>query len=291
MEFMQELTLCQRQIENYLADCFPGQPAYHVLYEAMRYSLLAGGKRIRPVLTLQFCRALGGTAEQALPLAAAIEMVHTYSLIHDDLPSMDNDTLRRGRATNHVVYGEGLAILAGDALQTAAFEQVLSADLPAEQRATAALILARAAGPDGMCAGQVLDMEGERRALSLEEITDMNARKTGCLLEAAAQMGVAAAGGSEAQLEAARAYAAALGLAFQIRDDMLNITSTCEEMGKSVGSDAQRGKSTYVSCLGLEGCARIVAEQTQQAKAALRGSGIVPGFFCQLADYLAGRSH
>ena len=291
MEFMQELTLCQRQIEDYLSGCFTGQPAYRALYEAMRYSLLAGGKRIRPVLTLQFCRALGGTAEQALPLAAAIEMVHTYSLIHDDLPSMDNDTLRRGRATNHVVYGEGLAILAGDALQTAAFEQVLSADLPAGRRAAAALILARAAGPDGMCAGQVLDMEGERRALSLEEITDMNARKTGCLLEAAAQMGVAAAGGSEAQLEAARAYAAAVGLAFQIRDDMLNVTSTREEMGKSVGSDEQRGKSTYVAHLGLEGCARVVAEQTEQAKAALRGSGIAPDFFCRLADYLAGRSY
>ncbi len=288
---MQELEVCQRQIEEYLAGCFAGQPAYRALYEAMRYSLLAGGKRIRPVLTVQFCRALGGTAEQALPFAAAIEMVHTYSLIHDDLPSMDNDTLRRGRPTNHVVYGEGLAILAGDALQTAAFEQVLSASLPAGRCAAAALILARAAGPDGMVAGQVLDMEGETRELSLEEITDMNARKTGCLLEAAAQMGVTAAGGTEAQLRAAREYAAAIGLAFQIRDDMLNITSTREEMGKSVGSDAQRGKSTYVAHLGLEGCARIVEEQTARAKAALAGSGMDSAFFCQLADYLASRDH
>ena len=170
MAVREKLSQYQCQIEDYLEGCFGEKPAYASLYESMRYSLLAGGKRIRPVLVLAFCEALGGTVEQALPLAAAIEMVHTYSLIHDDLPSMDNDDLRRGRPTNHKVYGECLAILAGDALQAAAFEQVLSADLPAQRRAEAALVLARAAGPDGMVAGQVLDMEGEERQLSLEEI-------------------------------------------------------------------------------------------------------------------------
>lgn len=291
MAVQEKLSQYQRQIEDYLEGCFGGKPAYASLYEAMRYSLLAGGKRIRPVLVLAFCEALGGNVEQALPLAAAIEMVHTYSLIHDDLPSMDNDDLRRGRPTNHKVYGECMAILAGDALQAAAFEQVLSADLPAQRRAEAALVLARAAGPDGMVAGQVLDMEGEERQLSLEEIARMNGLKTGCLLEGACLMGVAAAGGTERQKQAARDYAQAVGLAFQVRDDMLDVTSDAQTMGKSVGKDAAQNKSTFVSLLGLEKCGQVVLEQTEKAKEALRGIGIETAFFDALADYLAGRGN
>lgn len=291
MEFKQELARCQKKIETYLEGCFASRPDHAALYDAMRYSLLAGGKRIRPLLVLEFCRALGGEEDKALPLAAAIEMIHTYSLIHDDLPCMDDDDLRRGRPTNHKVYGECLAVLAGDALQSAAFESVLTADLPAAQRADAALALARAAGQDGMVAGQVLDMEGEERDLSLDEITKMNALKTGCLLEGACLMGVIAAGGSAKQREAARTYAQAIGLAFQVRDDMLDVTSTAEEMGKSVQTDQARGKSTYVSLLGLEGCQRVVNEQSQKAKDALQDTGIEIDFFCDLADYLAGRSN
>lgn len=291
MDFRAELNHYQRQVEAYLDGCFAGTPAYASLYEAMRYSLLAGGKRIRPVLTLAFCQALGGQPDQALPLAAAIEMVHTYSLIHDDLPSMDNDDLRRGRPTNHKVYGECLAILAGDALQAAAFQSVLSAELPADRRAKAALVLAQAAGPDGMVAGQVLDMEGEERRLSLEEIARMNGLKTGCLLEGACLMGVIAAGGGETQQEASRAYAQAIGLAFQVRDDMLDVTSDAQTMGKSVGKDLAQNKSTFVSLLGLERCGEIVREQTQRAKTALAGSGMETEFFDALADYLAGRGN
>lgn len=291
MDFQGELKRYQEQIERYLSGCFTGTPAYASLYEAMRYSLLAGGKRIRPVLTLAFCQTLGGTVEQALPLAAAIEMVHTYSLIHDDLPSMDNDDLRRGRPTNHKVYGECMAILAGDALQAAAFQSVLSAEIPAERRAEAALELAKAAGQDGMCAGQVLDMEGEQRQLTLEEIARMNGLKTGCLLEGACLMGVIAAGGDERQRQAARAYAKAVGLAFQVRDDMLDVISDAQSMGKRVGKDAGQNKSTFVSLLGLERCAQVVQEQTAKAKAELAGCGFETAFFDALADELAGRSH
>lgn len=291
MDFRTELKGYQSQIEAYLEGCFGGSPAYASLYQAMRYSLLAGGKRIRPVLTLAFCQTLGGTAEQALPLAAAIEMIHTYSLIHDDLPSMDNDDLRRGRPTNHKVFGECLAILAGDALQSAAFQWVLSSDLPAQARAEAALVLAKAAGPDGMCAGQVLDMEGEERRLSLEEIAQMNRLKTGCLLEGACQMGVIAGGGTREQLQAATAYAQAIGLAFQVRDDMLDVTSDAQTMGKSVGKDQAQNKSTFVSLLGLERCQELVQEQTGLAKAALAGTGMKTEFFDALAEYLAGRGN
>lgn len=291
MDFRAELKRYQQQIETYLDFCFAGEPAYASLYQSMRYSLLAGGKRIRPVLTLAFCETLGGSIQQALPLAAAIEMIHTYSLIHDDLPSMDNDDLRRGCPTNHKVYGECLAILAGDALQSAAFQSVLSADLPAQRRADAALVLAKAAGPDGMCAGQVLDMEGEERQLSLEEITEMNRLKTGCLLEGACLMGVIAGGGTPEQFQAAQAYAKAIGLAFQVRDDMLDVTSDAQTMGKSVGKDVAQNKSTFVSLLGLERCGEIVREQTELAKAALAGSEMNTEFFDALADYLAGRGN
>jgi geranylgeranyl diphosphate synthase type II len=183
-----------------------------------------------------------------------------------------------------------MAILAGDALQPAAFAAVLGADLDAETRAEAALVLARAAGEDGMVAGQVLDMEGERRPLTLDEIAHMNALKTGCLLEAACLMGVIAAGGSEEQKQAAKAYAAAVGLAFQVRDDMLDVTSTSEQMGKTVGKDQKQNKSTFVSLLGLEQCAQVVEQQTRRAKQALADTGIESEFVCALADELAGRS-
>ena len=183
------------------------------LAEAMRYSLLAGGKRIRPILVLEFCRICGGSIEKALPVACAIEMLHTYSLIHDDLPCMDNDTLRRGRPTNHVVYGECTATLAGDALQAEAFGTILRSELASDRKAKCAAYLADAVGLDGMCGGQFLDMLGEGKELSEQELMDINSRKTGALLTAACRMGVAAAGGTERQLDAASFYGAAIGAA------------------------------------------------------------------------------
>ena len=204
-------------IDSALESYFRSAPAQlSGLAEAMRYSLLAGGKRIRPMLVLEFCRICGGDIETALPVACAIEMLHTYSLIHDDLPCMDDDSLRRGRPTNHVVYGECTATLAGDALQAEAFGTILRSELPADRKARCACFLADAVGLDGMCGGQFLDMLGEGRVLSEDELTDINSRKTGALLTAACRMGVAAGGGNEAQLEAASLYGAAIGAAFQI---------------------------------------------------------------------------
>lgn len=259
------------------------------LAEAMSYSLLAGGKRIRPMLVLEFCRISGGDINAALPVACAIEMLHTYSLIHDDLPCMDNDELRRGKPTNHVVYGECTATLAGDALQAEAFGTILRSTLPAERRAACAEILASAVGLDGMCGGQYLDMLGEGKPLSGEDLNEINSRKTGALLIAACQMGVAAAGGSARMLEAARLFGASIGMAFQIRDDMLDVLSTAEELGKPIGSDAEEQKNTYMALLGEKQCMELVIELTEKAKAALGGVFDDTGFLCALADSMVSR--
>ena len=261
------------------------------LAEAMRYSLLAGGKRIRPTLVLEFCRISGGDIDSALPAACAIEMLHTYSLIHDDLPCMDNDSLRRGRPTNHVIYGECTATLAGDALQAEAFGTILRSGLPAKNRADCAEILAGAAGLDGMCGGQYLDMLGEGKRLSEQELTEINSRKTGALLVAACQMGVAAAGGSEHLLDAAGHFGAAVGMAFQIRDDMLDVISTDEKLGKSVGSDEKENKNTYMALLGAEGCERTVKRLTEFAKNILSEAFTDTIFLGALADSLAERQN
>ncbi|MGN0981853.1 MAG: polyprenyl synthetase family protein [Candidatus Limivicinus sp.] len=261
------------------------------LAEAMRYSLLAGGKRIRPMLVLEFCRIAGGEVEAALPVACAIEMLHTYSLIHDDLPCMDNDDLRRGRPTNHVVYGECTAVLAGDTLQAEAFGTILRSDLPADRKAACAEILAGAVGLDGMCGGQYLDMAWEGRQLTEQELTEINSRKTGALLVAACQMGVAAAGGSSLMLDTAGHFGAALGMAFQIRDDMLDVLSTAEELGKPIGSDSQECKNTYMVLMGEEGCRRTVARLTEFAKSILGEAFEDTAFLCALADSLADRKN
>lgn len=259
------------------------------LADSMRYSLLAGGKRIRPILVLEFCRICGGSVDEAMPIACAIEMLHTYSLIHDDLPCMDNDTLRRGRPTNHIVYGECTATLAGDALQAEAFGTILRASLSAERRANCAACLADAVGLDGMCGGQYLDMLGEGKQLTEEQLDNINSRKTGALLIAACRMGVAAAGGSEKQMEAAAKYGAAIGAAFQIRDDMLDVISTEAELGKPIGSDAQEKKNTYMALYGEERCAAMVNKLTRQAKDVLRGAFADTAFLDQLAESMAVR--
>ena len=261
------------------------------LYEAMRYSLLAGGKRIRPMLTLEFARISGGDIDEAMPVACAVEMLHTYSLIHDDLPCMDNDDLRRGRPTNHKVYGECVATLAGDALQAEAFNTILSCSLPTERRAACAQILAGAVGADGMCGGQYLDMLGEGKSLTEQELTEINSRKTGALLVAACQMGAAAAGGTEAQLAAAGHFGAALGMAFQIRDDMLDVLSSTEELGKPIGSDAQEHKNTYMALMGEKGCRETVEKLTEFAKGVLSEAFEDTAFLCALADALATRKN
>ena len=259
------------------------------LAEAMRYSLLAGGKRIRPLLVLEFCRIAGGNVEKALPVACAVEMLHTYSLIHDDLPCMDNDELRRGKPTNHMVYGECTATLAGDTLQAEAFGTILRCDLPPAVKASCAEILAGAVGLDGMCGGQFLDMSWEGRALTEQELSEINSRKTGALLVAACQMGVAAAGGSELMLAAAGHYGSAIGMAFQIRDDMLDVLSTAEELGKPIGSDLEENKNTYMVLMGREGCEKTIAKLTDFAKNVLDEAFEDTAFLKELADALSIR--
>lgn len=257
-------------IEGYLEKFYaeyqdqPQQP----LYQSITYSLLAGGKRLRPMLAFEFCRICGRDWKQAAPFAAAVEMIHTYSLIHDDLPCMDNDDYRRGRLTNHKVYGEAMAVLAGDALLTDAFAMAARAALPKpEQMATAIGVLAECAGSNGMVGGQVLDIMSQERELTEKEVLDIQSRKTGCLINAACALGAIAGGASQQQYDAACQFAAGLGLAFQIRDDMLDVIGTQEELGKATGVDAE--KNTFVRLYGLEKCEELVRKYTDYALDAL----------------------
>ena len=267
MMFKDVMERYRLKVEEYLNTLFTDDAPQKQLFDAMRYSLLAGGKRIRPILVLEFCRVCDGDMEKAMPFAAAIEMVHTYSLIHDDLPCMDNDDYRRGRLTNHKVFGEANAVLAGDALLTSAFGQLAKADLPPERIVKAAALLASCAGETGMVGGQVLDLAGEQLVLTEEEIYTVHRLKTGALISAACRLGVIAAGGSDAQLEAADRYAEALGLAFQTRDDMLDVLGDSGKMGKATGMD--ENKNTFVRLYGVGACSKLIEKETQKAIGAL----------------------
>ena len=279
----------QQFIERYMDEscfCYDTEPQ-KILFEAMRYSLLAGGKRLRPVFVFDFCRMCGGDWKQAAPFAAAIEMVHTYSLIHDDLPCMDNDDYRRGRLTNHKVYGEANAILAGDALLTAAFSFLAKAPFDAATRIRAVEVLAHCAGELGMVGGQVLDMMSEERQCTEQEVIDIQSRKTGALIKAGCQLGVLAGQGSDTQMVDAAKFAEHLGLAFQIRDDMLDVIGNAEELGKAVGVDTV--KNTFVQLYGLQKCDALVHEHTvmaQKALCAFENSS----FMSDLAEELVGRT-
>ena len=260
---------------------------YRRLQEAMRYSLLAGGKRVRPVMTLAFCDMLGSQWREALPFACALELVHTYSLIHDDLPCMDDDDLRRGRPTCHKVYGETMAVLAGDALQGEAFGLIAAAPaMTAQQRIDAVAVLSAACGGGGMVAGQVLDVD--HLAQGETDLRLLHRLKTGAMLQAAAELGCVAAGADDGLRQRARDYGCHIGLAFQVRDDVLDVVADQGELGKPIGSDRAEGKRTFVDLLGLEACQALVAEETAKAKAALAD---LPdsGFLLNLADHLSER--
>lgn len=258
-------------IEDYLEryyNRFDSEPQ-KILFDSMKYSLLAGGKRLRPIFAFEFCRLCGGNWETAAPFAGAIEMIHTYSLIHDDLPCMDNDDYRRGRLTNHKVYGEAMAVLAGDALLTDAFALASTAQLPnPADMALAIGVLSENAGSLGMVGGQVLDILSEERECSEQEVLDIQSRKTGALINAACVLGAIAGGAGEEQINAAAGFAGCLGLAFQIRDDMLDVIGDAGELGKAVGHDA--GKNTFVRLYGLEKCEKLVQKYTNEAIAQLR---------------------
>jgi geranylgeranyl diphosphate synthase type II len=265
MKFDQMSAQYRDYIQKFLSDWyarFHDEPQKQ-LFDAMEYSLLAGGKRLRPIFAFDFCRMCGKSWESAAPFAAAIEMIHTYSLIHDDLPCMDNDDFRRGNPTNHKVYGEAMAILAGDALLTAAFCQLCRAPYDAQTRIRAVEIIAQCAGELGMVGGQVLDIQSEERICTEQEVLDIQSRKTGALIRAACALGVLAGGGTSKQFDAAISFASNLGLAFQIRDDMLDVIGNAKELGKAVGVDTT--KNTFVRLYGLDRCDELVQELTQKA--------------------------
>ncbi len=237
--------------------------------ESMTYSLTAGGKRVRPILTLAFAELCGGTEEAAMPFACALEMIHTYSLIHDDLPCMDDDELRRGKPTNHIVFGEAAAVLGGDALLTLAFETALSETAMklngAETCVRVGRLLAECAGARGMVGGQIIDLESENRRISLERLETMDRKKTGALIRAACLLGCLSAGADDVRMQAAQEYADCIGLAFQIVDDVLDVLSDEATLGKPIGSDKDNQKSTYVSLLGIEECRKRTAALTERA--------------------------
>ncbi|MGE3704201.1 MAG: polyprenyl synthetase family protein [Vicinamibacterales bacterium] len=282
--------------------------------EAMRYSVFAGGKRLRPVLTLAAADAVARTdpdatpqtladaRDLAMPAACALELIHTYSLIHDDLPAMDNDTLRRGRPTAHVVYGDGIAILAGDGLQAAAFEVLAQHPATTDpaviaRKLRAVGVIARAAGPIGMVGGQAIDLQacGQARDRSLVLDADglrvMHEKKTGAIIRAAAVSGALMAGGTDAAVDAVEAYAADLGLAFQIIDDVLDVEGDAHTLGKTAGKDAAGDKPTYPSLFGLERSKTMAAECIERCRAALSGGGLDAGFLWPIAEWMLGRKH
>lgn len=235
------------------------------LYESMKYSLAAGGKRIRPMLLLAVIESLGGEVEKGYDAAVALEYVHTYSLIHDDLPAMDDDALRRGKPTNHIVYGEAVAILAGDALLTQAFEVIARSTLSPEQKTQLMLALAKAAGANGMVAGQVKDIEGEGKELSLDDLKQIHRKKTGALIEFAVIAGGVIEKVSAEVQDKLIQFADHFGLAFQIRDDILDVIGSVEELGKNVGMDAQHEKNTYPELMTLEGAKEALEEELNEA--------------------------
>jgi geranylgeranyl diphosphate synthase type II len=262
------------------------------LHRAMRYSLFAGGKRLRPVLVLAAAEACGGAIENALPAACAVECLHTYSLIHDDLPCMDDDDLRRGRPTSHKVFGEAIAVLAGDALQAAAFEVICQMP-PASGYTGADYVheLAVAAGSRHLIAGQVMDIEGEGKQISIDELRAIHEGKTAALLTCSARLGAMSAGCTAEQLESLTRFGRALGLAFQVIDDILDVTQTSEKLGKTAGKDANMAKATFPALLGLDSSRAEAARLTAQARRALDPFGEAGAHLAEIADYLLGREY
>ncbi len=274
-------------IEAALRQYLPQRDDYiRTVVDSMEYSLMAGGKRIRPMLALAFSKLCGGSEEAVMPFACAVEMIHTYSLIHDDLPCMDNDDTRRGKPTNHKVFGEAAALLGGDGLLTLAFETLVCEQARrlngAEKCAEAVSVLAKCAGAVGMIGGQIIDLESEGKQADHEILRIMDKKKTGALINAACQMGCISAGASEEQRKAAEQYAYHIGIAFQIVDDILDVTSDETTLGKPIGSDAENHKSTYVSLLGLDECRKISAELTEKAINAL---GTFEGDISELVNF------
>lgn len=282
-----------QQVEEALS-AWVGQDAPPVLAAAMRYAVLDGGKRLRPLLVLATCEALGGNAQAALRAACAVELIHAYSLVHDDMPCMDNDVLRRGKPTVHVQFGEAQALLAGDALQTLAFELLTpeQTDIPAAVQARLCGLLARAAGHAGMAGGQAIDLASVGHRLSADALRQMHRCKTGALLEASVVMGAVATQAQNGTVQHLLRYGQALGVAFQVVDDILDVTADAALLGKTVGKDAANDKPTYVSLLGLDGARVEASRLAEQAQQALLESGLKNTVALEaVADWVLQRQH
>ncbi|NTV15483.1 MAG: polyprenyl synthetase family protein [Desulfobulbaceae bacterium] len=285
------------QVEAAMAQLFPVaaglQPDLSRHLEAMRYSLFADGKRVRPILCLAACEAVAGDSRAALPVAVALECIHTYSLIHDDLPAMDDDDLRRGRPTNHMVYGEANAILAGDGLLTFAFELLsgtATATLPADTRLEIIRVIAAGAGPLGMVGGQIIDIASEDKGIDFATLQEIHRRKTGALILAAVQAGALVGDADVEQYTALGRYGQLIGLSFQIIDDLLNVEGTTLQLGKAAGSDAERGKATYPAFFGVAETRAKANEAVQAAVESLAGFGSTAEPLRQLALYIRDRN-
>lgn len=293
MEFKQLLKERINYIEGLLNNYTPKEEGYQkTIMEAMNYSLKAGGKRLRPILTLESCRIVGGNEEDAIPFAIAIEMIHTYSLIHDDLPALDNDDLRRGKPTNHKVFGEGMATLAGDALLNYAFEVMLSSAIDKEDAnkyLKAINEVAKHAGIYGMIGGQVVDVESENKVIDKDKLDFIHLNKTAAMIIGCMRAGAIVGGADKEALEKITTYAKNIGLSFQIVDDILDIVGEEEKLGKPIGSDLENHKSTYPSLLGLEESRRIANELIDEAKNSIKGLSSEVEFLNQLADYIINR--
>lgn len=296
MNIREYLEQKREAVDRFLESVIPNaktQPT--TLHESIRYSLFAGGKRVRPILAIAAAEAIGPLSPATLPIASSLELIHTYSLIHDDLPAMDNDDYRRGKLTNHKVYGEALAILAGDALLTLAFELCSRRDLvdglaPARQ---VQLIyeLAVGSGNLGMVGGQVLDIQAENKDIDLVTLQNIHKHKTGMLIRAAVRMGAIVADATPEQLDRLTGYAEDIGLAFQIADDVLNVTGTREELGKNANTDAQRGKKTYPTFYGVDGAKALADQVRDRAMAHLDGFGPSAAPLRELARYITARKN
>lgn len=295
MTIKEQLAERAGEVEKFLEQCLSDKGIPSRLHSAMNYSLLAGGKRLRPVLTLSWAVMLGGDADKVMPFAASLECIHTYSLIHDDLPAMDDDDLRRGKPSSHKQFDEATAILAGDGLLTEAFGLMSAGSivkgLPADRTLRAIYVLAKAAGAGGMVGGQTVDMEFTGRSdVPLEELREMHAMKTGALITAACECGAILSGADESDIDNAREFGKAIGVAFQIVDDVLDVVSDTETLGKPAGSDEEMGKSTYPSLIGLEKSKALASEYIEGAVSRLSGySGTEQGFLTELARYIVDR--
>lgn len=295
MSFKSSLKYRVDYIEKLLKEYMPEEKGYQkTIFEAMNYSLKAGGKRLRPILTLEACRIVGGNEEDAIPFAIAIEMIHTYSLIHDDLPALDNDDLRRGRPTNHKVYGDAMAILAGDGLLNYAFEIMLKSSIGKENPAkylNAINEIAKSSGVYGMIGGQVVDIESEDKKIEMEKLDFIHLNKTAAIIVGCMRAGAIIGDATEKQLENITKYATNIGLSFQIADDILDITGDESKLGKKVGSDIDNNKSTYPSLIGLEKSKEIANDLINEAKTRISNIKGDTEFLNDLAEYIVARDY